>query len=285
MSFLKKLFGSKSDPQSWREITKSLAHAISTSLNTATEIEWGSEPAQTRITCKSPGGSTMTTFAGNLVVRCQAQPENMQEIFEAHIETLAEDMRMIDSGQTVTLTDVLPMIKSLEWLDVARKQMQATGLTGEQLEKRFIHRPLQGELIVVYVADSEHGMAYLSHSQVAEIGLADGEELHQTALNNLRRKLGDITYEGGGGRYAVRLDNNYDASLALLIEDILPNIEINGRPVMAIPSRDELLICGDQDAESVQSLRDVAGKIFAVNPYTISKQLYAWRDGAIVLLK
>ncbi|MBZ4191897.1 hypothetical protein [Niabella beijingensis] len=283
MNIFKNIFGKKKDTLNWQQLTELFAGSISKALNTKTTIEWGPDAAQTRIVSTSPGGVVMSSFVGNMVTRCidDPSPLNRNAVIEEHINTLAADMDRADNIQSLEKAHILPVIKSLQWLDTVRKQYESAGGTAAEAAVRFALQPLGDDLIVVYVNDTPGGMSYLSPAEISEAGFPDAAGLHQAALQNLRAKLKEAVFEGGGGRYAIRLDNNYDASLVLLLDEILPSIRINGNPVVALPSRDELMICGDQDTESVESLQDIAGQIYAVNAYTISKKLYAWDQGTL----
>jgi uncharacterized protein YtpQ (UPF0354 family) len=284
MNVLKRLFG-KSETSGWQQITEQLADAIAQRLQTPTKIAWGPDAAQTRIMSTSPGGSVMNSFVGNVVTRCEADPSGKEAIFTEHINTLVADMKMMDEPPGLMLTNILPVVKPAGWLQQVKTQLQTAGASAEEIANRFVTQPLADDLIVVYVNDTEQSMSYLGSDDMKEVGLNSISELHAIALQNLRSKMEAAAFEGGGGRYAVRLDDNYDASLVLLMEDILPRININGTPVIALPSRAELMICGHLDAESVSSLSEIAAEIYNVNAYAIAPHLYTWENGQLAVLK
>jgi hypothetical protein len=86
---------------------------------------------------------------------------------------------------------------------------------------------------------------------------------------------------GGGSRQAAPLDRNCDASMVLLFERWRGRLQIHGEPVLAVAARDELLICGNDDAESIASLRGMARAISRESAYGLSAELFTWSDGEL----
>ena len=173
---------------------------------------------------------------------------------------------------------LLPMLKTTSWRETSAAQRKAAGAPEEA---GIVDRPLVGELIVTCVADTAQSMAFVTRADLERQAI-DEETLHSTALANLERRLPELRIEGGGGRFAARLDRNYDASMALLLDRWRDRVPIEGDLVLALPARDELLMCPAADAAIVASLAPMAADIAARSAYGLTAQLFTWRGGALV---
>ena len=56
-------------------------------------------------------------------------------------------------------------------------------------------------------------------------------------------------------------------------------MEVKGQHVVAIPTRDLLLVSGTNDLEGIARIREIAGEMIQENAYTLTPVLFAWNDG------
>ena len=74
-------------------------------------------------------------------------------------------------------------------------------------------------------------------------------------------------------------DGNYEASL-LLFDDLWDgDIKVDGDIVVAIPTRDVLLITGSKNEEGIARLREIVDQVTAEGTYTVSSTLFVYRKG------
>ena len=138
--------------------------------------------------------------------------------------------------------------------------------------------------MLAYAEVTPSAMNYIPSATMEQLEL-NAELLHALALNNLEKRLPQLDLAGGDGRYGVRLDGNYGASMILLFSSWQDRLQIVGDPVIALAARDELLICGSDDAGAVAELQEMVGEITCTSAYALSSQLFVWRDGDLQSLK
>ncbi|ARP88052.1 hypothetical protein [Bordetella genomosp. 9] len=221
-----------------------------------------------------PGGEQAVQSLGNAYSAYGKAPADLDAIIAAHLDAAPAGARPDPAARRAA---ILPVIKTRMWLTAATKQLQAAG-TGEG--ERFVAEPLTDDLLTLYVEDRADAMSYVAPGHLADLEVAK-EALKPLALGNLQRMLAQVTIEGEDGCYGVRLDGNYDASLVFLSDEWRDRVQIDGDPVMAIPAREELLVCGSNDRPGQNRIRNIAAHVMARSPYGLSAQLYAWRDGIL----
>ncbi|MGO0999959.1 hypothetical protein [Lysobacter sp. CA196] len=284
MSIFSKLFGSKptgsehAAPMDLVTFAERYAAAVRTAWPEArVEIGHGAATADTRVDWHLPDGFKATHFLGNSYLRYLGAPQELDAIFAEQLAGARAIQRDFVSGPEAANAVILPVLKTRGWHETALQQARSFG-TESMLP--FIVEPLAGDLVLTYVEDTPDSMSFLSPSEAERRGL-DRESLYTQALDNLTRFLPELDVQGGGGRYVARLDRNYDASMVLLFDHWRDRIEIKGDPVFAIAARDELMLCGSEDDDSVASLRDIADEIALSSSYNLSRALFTHRDGGL----
>lgn len=290
MSFFSKLFGGKREtpglthPMDLHAFADRYAAALRQAWPQARlSVAHGALASDTRIDWSLDDGFRATNFLGNSYQRYLDAPESLEEVFADQVAAARESLRRFAAGgasEEHANTAILPVLKTRGWHEVALQQARSIG-NGTGIA--FIVEPLAGDLVLTYVEDKPDSMSFLSPEEAERRGL-DGPELRELALRNLTRFLPELQLRGDGGRYAARLDRNYDASMVLLFDRWREGVQVRGEPVFAIAARDELLVCGSEDRESLQSLREIAGEISQASAYNLSRDLYVFRDGGLQVL-
>jgi uncharacterized protein YtpQ (UPF0354 family) len=169
-------------------------------------------------------------------------------------------------------TRIIPVIKDRQWLDELHNTLKAKGVAQQHLADRF-----NNELVIVYAQDDPNRMRYLTTQE--DFGLSR-EELRSLAIANLKRVLPKIEMRRVGDVSLMSAGGNYEASL-LLIDDIWSSgqIQVNGDIVVAIPTRDALLVTGSRSRSGLKLVRELAAKFKAQGPYELTDTLFRYRDG------
>jgi uncharacterized protein YtpQ (UPF0354 family) len=239
-------------------------------------IDDAATAAGTKLRWTMPSGMEVNQFLGNAYAAYEQSPKDLDAIIAAHLDAApAGD----EQDAATRRANILPVVKTAMWLSASMKQLESAGMPNNN---PFLTEPLTSELILVYVEDKPDAMSYVSEIDLQALEV-QRESLRALSLENLRRLVPDINVEGTNGRYGVRLDGNYDASMVFLADEWRNRVEIDGDPVIAIPAREELLVCGSNDPDGIASLRNMAAQIMAQSPYGLSAQLYTWRDGALTV--
>ena len=169
-------------------------------------------------------------------------------------------------------TRIIPVIKDRQWLDELHNTLKAKGVAQQHLAERF-----NDELVIVYAQDDPNRMRYLTTQE--DFGLSRAE-LRSLAIANLKRVLPKIEMGRVGDVALMSAGGNYEASL-LLIDDIWSSgqIQVNGDIVVAIPTRDTLLVTGSRSRSGLKLVRELTAKFKSQGPYELTDTLFRYRDG------
>ncbi len=182
-----------------------------------------------------------------------------------------EQMAAKDESHSISYADIVPMIKDIQYLENAQR------ITGK--DNHLYHEPLVADFIVVYAEDSEFQLAYLTQSDVKELGLST-IALRDLAITNMDQKLTEIKRHGDGPTYMLTAGGNFEASM-LLIDEIWADQSglVEGNLVVAAPARDMLVFTGSGSAEGIKQLQNMIDAVFKDGSYLISQTLLVRRDG------
>lgn len=284
MSFISKLFGRKpaapaaAPTLDLQAFSQRFAGALRDAFPDARiRIHPGAQD-QARIELTLDDGISANLQVGNAYQRYLNAPDDLEATLADQVASVRDVQRQLSAEDAAAGEGVvLPLIKTLGWHEAAMRQLRASE---PGRESPFVIEPLAGDLVVTYVLDTPASMSFLSPAQAAQREL-HGDALRAHALDNLAQRLPEIELKGGEGRYAARLDRNYDAGMVLLFERWRERAPVRGEPVFAVAARDELMLCGSDDRESVESLREIAQEIARTSAYGLSAGLYVWRDGGL----
>jgi hypothetical protein len=150
------------------------------------------------------------------------------------------------------LDEVLPWV-----LPKVRPRFAHEALSLEAWEPAPAFRPMAGALAVSLVLDLPYAELDLTAAMLQAWG-ADFDVLLQRARQNLLRRGGEEGFLAEGrGRFRSDWTDSLDGS-RLLLPGVLRRLPLLGEPVAVLPSRDTLLVTGDQDPEGLQWLLTAA---------------------------
>lgn len=186
------------------------------------------------------------------------------------------------SALPLDLDAILPLLKPHGWQEAMRQQLAATPHnTPDESDVPIAHRTHLDAVVISYVDDRGDTMRYISTRQAEAAGL-DAQTLHAHALRNLARLyLPRLEIAGTDGRYVVHLDGMYDATMLLVWDQWHDQLQLNGDPVVAIPAANTVMICGDNDAESVERMAIMAVSTARTSPHAITPELLIWHAGLL----
>ena len=214
-------------------------------------------------------------FLDNAFTVYQKDPEARDEIIDQFI---AGQLETLDKSATDDINPkrIIPVIKDRQWLEDISISLKTNAEFPIPL-----HDEYNSELQVIYAEDSEHNIRYLNGDNLDQLP-CERNELLAYSTENLKDLLGNgIEVMGGDGIFMVTAGGNYETSL-LLIHDLWTAngpMEVKGQHVVAIPTRDLLLVSGTDDLEGIARIREIAGEMIQENAYTLTPVLFAWNDG------
>ena len=258
MNILQKLFPRRRplDPATF---TNHLAEAIRQAHPDAKiDIHTAKEAAGCHIHITFTDGTELTPSVINLWQICQQQPAALNEIISQYVAGINETARMISGDDIPQAAQILPVIKTLDWL---------------QHNKILDYKvPLVGDLAFTFVVDGEHNMRFLTHDVSASLGLDDIQTLTRQAEENLVTYISrtGITNEQSvdGLLHRISLDGVYDASLIFFFDNIRERLGIQN-PAIAVAARDCLLICDADNPAALARLQAETAAVQDSSPYAI----------------
>lgn len=133
-------------------------------------------------------------------------------------------------------------------------------------------------LAVALVVDAAHGYRFVTQGLLERRGTRF-EELLEVAVENLARSTPRIPWKrlGHGPRLRMVCESfdGYDASRLLLRGEITAlRQEVQGRLIVAVPSRDFLIALGDADRSVVEEGTQVVREVYRAARYRISPRLF-----------
>jgi len=222
---------------------------------------------------KAADGTEMTNYLDSAYREYLADPSDKHAILKRHV---AGRLEAADDAVPVNPDNIVPVIKDLEWIEGLRDA--APGLVLGSPKGPVVEDFLPG-LVIIYGEDRESGIRFFTGADLDRIAL-DRKTLRQQAVKNLRRLLPEVKLRKGPRLAMLTAGGTYEASL-LLLDEIWSGTDLGvaGDIVVAIPSRDVLLLTGSRDEEDVAALRAAARKAMAENSYALTDQLYVFRNG------
>lgn len=219
-----------------------------------------------------------TAFLDNAYANYQASPEHLQDIIADYVGGVLASER--SASAVLEASRIVPVIKSWTYLDTFR-QAQGNDLP---LPESPAYDRYNDDLIVLYAEDSPRSLRFLYEDELRDAGIPrDG--FRELAVENLRRLLPGISALQSERSYALVADNVYESSL-LLFDDLWNSdawtsgiMDLAGDPVIAVPTRNIVIVTGSQEPGGLALLQDLASRIAANEPYAITSQLFIYRGG------
>lgn len=212
--------------------------------------------------------STSTCYLNNAWNEFSNDPDHRFEVVSRHVDVVRSSLAFMLERPAPDLANVVPLIKSTAWLENASQQ-------GMQV----FHEPLAADLHVVYAEEGEHQLAYVRPDQTEAFGLKPSE-LRNRALENLAQRIPQVKRHGEGPLYMMAAGGTFEASL-LLVDSVWDEQDgaVDGRLVVAVPTREILMFTGERATESIQHMRRTTDSFYANGSYLIGKTLLVRDEG------
>lgn len=209
----------------------------------------------------------------NAYIDYKGEPNAIGPVISRYVATTVE---LYTTDRGLTSDNIIPVIKPVSFL-AGMGNMKAE--MGAKKGFDAVYERYNDQLIIAYAQDKEAGISYFSREDLKKMGIPK-DSIRGLAVKNLAQLLDTtIQLRGGDGMYMITAGGNYEASILLL--DYVwtkENISVNGDFIIAIPSRDVLLITGSNDKPSIEKMRAAVRKLYTTGSYPVSEYLYR-RDG------
>ena len=225
----------------------------------------------------SADGRDSSAFLNNAYDTYKQDPKAKQDVLHKFVSAFAETVA--DSGKAVDRTRVVPVIKDRPWLEEVRQTLAKDG--AKKLPEP-VFEDYNSDLVIVYAEDSQKNMRYVPAAdfEAAKIKKSD---LRGLACENLKRLLPKIERVGANGLYMINAGGDYEASL-LLLDSLWTDgqMQVQGDFVVAIPTRDLLLVTGSRDSQGIEKLKQVVEQAAKDGSYRLTSKLFVYRNGKFV---
>jgi uncharacterized protein YtpQ (UPF0354 family) len=167
---------------------------------------------------------------------------------------------------------IVPVIKDRTWLADNERSLKARGVTAS-----FLFDEFNDQLVIVYALDETNRMRYLMANERLPV---ERKDLRRLAVQNLGDILPDVQMRQLEGVILLKAGGDYEASL-LLFDGIWRDgpVKVDGDIIVAVPSKDVLLVTGSNNRKGIETLRVLAAKLKAESRYEITDTLFVYRDG------
>lgn len=220
-----------------------------------------------------PNGRYATPYLDNAYAAYVQEPDRRDEIIDLYIaravKHLADDDLKIDPAR------IIPVIRSRTFTAVgeAEKEPAASDVV--------VFDRLGPDLAIVYAEDRPNDLRFFTAKYFKTTSI-ERVRLRALAIENLRRIVGDVEFRNYGGTYMITADGANEVSLILLPELwTKQRMQVDGDFVVALPTRDLLVVTGSNDARALRRVRALAKDAYAKGPYSVSPRLYLFRDGKL----
>jgi uncharacterized protein YtpQ (UPF0354 family) len=232
------------------------------------------EPLHVKIT--DAKGESSSAFLDNAFRQYESDPDSRQDIIEQHVAARVEAE---EEPEPLNPANIIPVIKDRAWLEEVKRSVAAGG--GKEPFDQVVE-DLNDVLVIVYAEDTPRNIRYFSTGDLAKAGV-ERAQLRALAVANLRRVLPKIELHDSPLVAMLTAGGTYESSL-LLLDDLWAGdqLEVNGDYVVAVPSRDLLLITGSRNQEGLARLRELAKEVASTGSYTLTSELFVYRHGRFV---
>lgn len=223
-------------------------------------------------------GLESTSFLDNAYDTYRLDPKSKQEVIKKFVAAGLETIAALGKSEPVDRKLIVPVIKDRPWLEEMRHALAARGATKFP---EHVYEDLNSDLIILYAEDSPKNIRYVGPKDLEDAHI-ERNGLRTLACENLKRLLPKIERHGTNGLFMMVAGGDYEASL-LLLDSIWVDLkkEVRGDVVVAIPSRDLLLVTGSEDSQGVEKVKTMVEKSFSQGAYRLTKKLFVYREGKL----
>jgi uncharacterized protein YtpQ (UPF0354 family) len=222
-------------------------------------------------------GRESGSFLHNAYDQYKKHPKAKDDVIQRFVSSWLECLRTVPDGIDRTL--IVPIIKDRPWLEETRR---ALSTRGAKAIPEPVYEDFNDGLVILYAQDSPKNIRYLVPHDL-ESANVERAELRRVACENLKRLLPKIEAHGTNGFYMLAAGGTYEASL-LLLDSIWKSgqMQVTGDLLVAIPTRDLLLVTGSQDREGIEKMKGLVEKASDGGSYRLTRKLLVYREGKFV---
>ncbi|HBC87777.1 MAG TPA: hypothetical protein DCZ94_12555 [Lentisphaeria bacterium] len=218
-------------------------------------------------------GKEFTSFLDNAYNSYKQDPESKAQVITKYVAAGIETAN--NSGDELDRDKIVPVVKDRPWLNEMRQTLLSRGAKSVPDN---VYDDFGADMIIMYAHDSTNNIRYLTAEDLATLKI-EKTSLRALSCENLKKLLPEIERHGDNGFYMLTAGGDYDASI-LLLDSVWDKaqIKVKGDFVVAIPSRDLLLVTGSQDSEGLEKMRKLVQKAYPEGTYRLTNKLFVRKN-------
>lgn len=214
-----------------------------------------------------------THYLNNAYASYKNEPDSLAAALDMYLKTSSD---LYKKEEPIQKNRIVPVIKDAGYLDDMAITLNQDNTTNEPVE--LVYERYNDKLIILYGEDSKNGIGYFTQERFKESGL-NKDSLLSIALKNLDSVLPAIQRNGDEGYYMLTAGGSYEASLILLKNFwTKENMPVDGQIIIAIPTRDLLLVTGSKNINAIKKMKAVTQEAWESSPYQLLPDLFIWND-------
>lgn len=164
---------------------------------------------------------------------------------------------------------LMPVLRNLAGVDLMRIDAGDDKALSEVME----FRPLSQEIGIALAIDSELNIKQIG-SDVLERWGKTFDEVLAVAVDNLRHLAAPSFHALGPGLFVSHYGDYYDAP-RMLVQELVWQLPVGAQPVVMVPNRSCLLVCGAQDASALGAMIDQALPLLLEESRPLSAEMFS----------
>jgi len=216
-------------------------------------------------------GSDHIHYLNNAYTSYKIEPDSLVTVISMYVKSASD---LYKKEEPIQKDKIIPIIKDAGYIDEIAITLNQNNKTNEPVS--LVYEKYNSKLVIIYAEDIENGISYFTLDRFKESGI-NRDSLYSIALKNLDKILPAIQRNGENGYYMLTAGGNYETSL-ILLNDIWSkqNVPVEGDIIIAIPTRDLLLVTGSKNDEGIKKLKSVAKEAWESGPYQLTPDLFLW---------
>ncbi len=210
----------------------------------------------------------MMNYLDNAFAEYEHSPEHLTEVLDKYVDAL---LGMINEREEdLHIEHIIPVVRSVVFFNSNKDLIP-------NFEEVSFYEKVNNQLYMFYVLDLPSSMRYIDKTDFESFAMSK-DVFFDKAVENLN-KLGSLQRQGEDGLYMLDFDGNFESSFLLLDIWNKENFDVKGDIVIAVPSRDVLLVTGSEDNENLIKMKEMAIDIVQSGDHIITDNLFIYKNG------
>lgn len=214
-------------------------------------------------------GKAYNTFLDPAYKEYRSAVPQFKTILSQSIKT---SLALYSAGITVDINRIVPVIKHRSFLKDSANIIADSIL--DTVNLNIVYDIYNDQLIVLYGQDVKTHISYFGTAELKKACI-NRNELREIAVNNLTQILPQIKTLDDNGVYMIQAGGCYEASL-ILCRKFWNRMQfpVKGEIIIAVPSKDIVLVAGSKDRAGLKKISGVAAKLHKESRYPVVSDLF-----------